>query len=669
MADDKVSILLDLDAGDFLRKVSDAKGNLEGIGNVRSLDNLFDKFQKVSGAVAIVGTAVLGLKTAMDTVFEAENIKAINQQFEVMAERAGIAADALKNDLVGAAKGLVDDTDLLQSANKAIIEMGNSAKDLPRLFEVARLATAGFGGDLVSNFDAINHAIATGQTRALKNLGLIIDQDKAYKDYAKSIGVAEGALSQAGKQQAILNAVLERSKTAFAGINPDVKEAQNLFQQLKVTIAQVQEVLILAFDKVAGPTFRNFLGGLRAMAEDAKRIITANFGEGQEKAAAQVETLRQKVMGLKGEIIDLEQKQLKGMDFEPGLTSSRIVALTGQVKKYSEELAAAEAQLQSFESKAGGRNPAEASSEPVSAASSVDSDKQSQINTRFAQDLQALQRERIASEYATAQSLAEIDVISNSQRVLLADEYQRQVQAIRDNADLSDAQKDELIFQAEQLKNQRLLQMEEELQQKKMEALDRYVERATSTSEGIERAFAAGSAKAKVQLGDFGQTGKRVFDSFSKNATNSLLELGAGTKSAADVMKGFIFNMLADEAQARGSLMLAMSVWPPQPAGLAGGAALIALAGFLRSQAGGRGGGGASAPASGGGGSSDGIPRPGFGTRTDDKPTLQEQRAQKAVTIQVQGNYFETDQTKQRLVEMIREASDATDFNVQQIGG
>jgi hypothetical protein len=88
---------------------------------------------------------------------------------------------------------------------------------------------------------------------------------------------------------------------------------------------------------------------------------------------------------------------------------------------------------------------------------------------------------------------------------------------------------------------------------------------------------------------------------------------------------------------------------------------LIALSGFLRSQGGGSSGGG------GGGGSVSGGGDGGSASLTTDsgQPAVSEKAQNKAVTIQVMGNYFETEQTKTRLVEMIREASDATDFTIK----
>lgn len=49
------------------------------------------------------------------------------------------------------------------------------------------------------------------------------------------------------------------------------------------------------------------------------------------------------------------------------------------------------------------------------------------------------------------------------------------------------------------------------------------------------------------------------------------------------------------------------------------------------------------------------------------KPEMQDQN-KKAVTLQIQGNYYETEQTRTRLMEMIREVGDFTDFNLKQVG-
>jgi len=98
---------------------------------------------------------------------------------------------------------------------------------------------------------------------------------------------------------------------------------------------------------------------------------------------------------------------------------------------------------------------------------------------------------------------------------------------------------------------------------------------------------------------------------------------------------------------------------------------LLALSGLLRSAAGGAssslgastGGGGGGGGGGGATASTEATPA----TATDLQNTAAAQGPQKNVTIQVQGNYFETEQTKRTLMEMIRQETDATSFSYVQI--
>jgi hypothetical protein len=266
--------------------------------------------------------AIEAVKGALETVFDAEAIRATNAQFELLAENAGLVGENLKSGLAQAADGLVDDTDLIRAANKALVAMGSTAKDLPQIMDLARKATAVFGGSVAQNFELMSQAISNGQTRALKNLGIVIDQEEAYRKFAMTLGVSTQELTEAGKQQAIMNAVLAQGDTNFKNVDDALLKNTNSWQQLKVTFEQIKEVATLAFEKLAGPAVHNILSNLGSMAQDAKRAITASLGEGSEQAAAKAEILRSKIMEIKGQLIDLEQKKLGHvLDFTPGSPS------------------------------------------------------------------------------------------------------------------------------------------------------------------------------------------------------------------------------------------------------------------------------------------------------------------------------------------------------------
>ncbi len=371
---------------------------------------------KLFAAGGVLGAGIMVAKKALDTVFEAENIRAYNAQFEMLASNAGVAGNALKEGLMKAADGLVDDTDLIKQANQSLIAMGSVTKDLPQVMELARKATAAFGGSAASNFDTMATAIANGNTRALKNLGIVIDQDAAYKRFAESIGKTAEELSQTGKQQAMMNAVLERGSIAYKGVDDSVIKAQTSWQQFKVTLGQIGETATLAFEKLAGPTVRNMLKGVGDMAIDAKRAITASFGEGSEKAQAQVETLRMKLMDMKATLIDLEQKKLgKVIDLTPGDTISRMSALQRQLKGVEDQLKSAEAQL-----------PKTAEGHKT-LAKSVDASKDSYIKLKEIQDTYVEAGQKIAKDMTEfspetvmktnleqIQAMRELDLISSA---------------------------------------------------------------------------------------------------------------------------------------------------------------------------------------------------------------------------------------------------------------
>src|SRR3990167_2381775 len=152
---------------------------------------LLDRFViTLDDVVKYVGRAAGALKdlpvAIFDFVKEGEKVQQINRSFESLAKSAGLSGQEIREGLVGAAKGLADDTDIILAANKAIVGLGSQAEKLPQVMELARKATYLFGGDLVQNFEAMNHAIASGNTRALKNMGIMVDAESAVNKYAES---------------------------------------------------------------------------------------------------------------------------------------------------------------------------------------------------------------------------------------------------------------------------------------------------------------------------------------------------------------------------------------------------------------------------------------------------------------------------------------------------
>lgn len=283
MADNNVTISLDV-IGNAAKKIDDIAASIGGLSADisskmgfagKAIDLAFSAL-RVGGPIA---ASLIAMKKTMDVVFEAENIKAINNQFLIFTKNAGVAAEVLREGLINASGGLADDTDLLKSANKALVELGLNAQKLPEVLALARQITSSLGGDLLENFEAISHAIAGGNQRALKNLGLFVDLGAAYDAYAKTLGTTADKLSATAKQTAALNAVLEGSSQRFAGINTEANAAQNAYQRLKVSLEQLGETAILAFEKIAGPAVSAALNATNSVVQSLGDTIKARLGD------------------------------------------------------------------------------------------------------------------------------------------------------------------------------------------------------------------------------------------------------------------------------------------------------------------------------------------------------------------------------------------------------
>lgn len=683
---EKVTFELNLDDADFVKKLLTAKSNLKGLGasdnfkgllenlakgkdgvaglaDSKTLTSFTQSFMKLGTVVAAFGAAVALVKGSMDLVLEAESIKAVNTQFELLTQNAGIATETLREGLLKAADGLVDDTELLEAANKAIIQMGRSAERIPEIMDLARQATTVFGGSLVQNFEAINQAVATGQTRQLRNLGLIVDADKAYQNYARSIGIAASTLSEAGRQQALMNAVLETGSSRFKGVDPSIKEATNTLQQLKVTFQQVAEVVVLFLDKAIGPTVKWWLTATQKAAQATKDWLVRSFGEGTEAAKLNLDRLEEEMRKKATLIANLEKSgQREGGDRRD---YSDIVAK--ERAKY--ELLRAERNKYLGEISADDKKHAEQAAKTGAGPSSIDTEKAAAQQAKFEADISRMREARLQAEARMVETEAQLQASLQARKLSEVQAFEAQVAQIHANKELTDLQKTQMEEEAARLHQTRLSQIEESGIQEREAMYERFMRHNKGVMDGIARAAQVASSRAANSLKAGGDAGRKTFDMLSSTAFSAFEEIGRGAATGTLNMKKIVLGGIGDIAIAHGQMQLLAGIWPPNPGALAAGAALMILGGALKGFAGGGGasaaGGVQGAPASGGGAAAGDL---GADTATSERPQTSEVPQKKSVTIQVMGNYFETEQTKMKLVEMVREATDATDFAYVRVG-
>ena len=140
-------------------------------------------------------------------------------------------------------QGLRDVTGGAISAQQAMtgaalgVSGGFGATELEGLAKIARGASITLGRDLADAFDRLTRGAIKLEPEILDELGIMVRLDEAVENYAAQMGKAAGALSQAERRQAFMNAILEQGEQKFGAIAEAVEPTA--YDKLGATFADL----------------------------------------------------------------------------------------------------------------------------------------------------------------------------------------------------------------------------------------------------------------------------------------------------------------------------------------------------------------------------------------------------------------------------------------------
>lgn len=693
--DDKVLLELDLDDSKFISKLVNAQKSLKDLGDKKNLDPLnksltqtkdkVDDLTDVSGvkslvnsvmslapALGVVTAAGFAAKKALDMTLEAEQILAVEANFRTLAATAGLSAEHLEEGLKKSAQGLVDTSDLLAVANKGIIAMGESAAKLPEVMDLARRATSAFGGSVSENFEKLTTAVSTGNVRLLRQFGIVVDVERAMRNYAKTMGTTIDTITEAGRRQAILDDVLKKGNESFKETDPTIKSVTNSWTKLGVSVHNFYETFILWFRESVGPRFAKDFEQMRAAVESLTNWFQEKFPTGATKAKQDIAALDAQIVLLEKQIAETKGK-LEGTEkrsFWDYVLTQTDKDLQDRLTRLDAQLAAMVAKKEEAEAKL--KKPAEPDQAP--GAPAVNAETKLAQEARVNQELLAMRQARITQEIAMATQVSQVEELFNQQKLNIERQYNAQLAAWaaeRAQEKITGAQYDELATEAAMTRKQREADLELRLVDAKIRAYENYQRAATSVQDGIARAAQASAAKQKAFISNTSRVGQDMYNRFEQTAVDAFVAIGEGAATGQNLIKKVVLGSIADMAISYGRTMAVTNAFPPvgPNPGAAAGVGLMVFGGYLKGMAGG------SSKVEAGGGDTSGGKMKDFDSKLpdmkmpEDRPMVEEAKPQRAVTIQIQGNFYETEETRTRLLEMIRQSTDATDFKYQQIGG
>lgn len=381
-------------------------------------------------AIGAVGYAVKEAFSAFEDLAKiADETNKVNKQFDFLAQKAGDTGGNLRSSFESVNLGIIDTEEILKSASVALTNLNLPTQDIAKNFEAARRTAVALGGDTIQNFEAINTAIASGNTRVLKQIGLFIDADSAVADYAKSIGVAAKYLTDAQREAAIFAAIQAKVSSSFSNVDLSTKTTSESFQQFRTAVSDVGEAIAIAFNKMFGPGVSSLLQKFSAGLSGIANEILANFGSNTEKAAAKQELLNDKL----NEEIEKLDKLKKIQDEQIGRSLSGIDT---RVKKQQEVVDKIQLQLDKEEQlKAKQQQTIDAlrlndsvkeelSAKDIERNKALLAAQEALVGQTRAQEIS-----NIDAKIANTQSLDDIEQLSNDKKLL---SFEQNQQALKD---------------------------------------------------------------------------------------------------------------------------------------------------------------------------------------------------------------------------------------------
>ena len=193
------------DAGNFATLTAD----------VTSLEGAMSMLGATAPQVAI-GMAALGLgKQAVEAARAAAGVEALQTAFLRLARESGTSGATMLASLRDASSGMISDADLMLAANSAMaLGVADNVQEVTSLLQIAIAKGAELGQAPTKAFGDLINGLGRMSPEILNNIGVVVDADKAYKDYAESINTSADALDEQQRMQALVNAVLEANPDA-----------------------------------------------------------------------------------------------------------------------------------------------------------------------------------------------------------------------------------------------------------------------------------------------------------------------------------------------------------------------------------------------------------------------------------------------------------------------
>lgn len=212
-----------------------------------ALDAIKGKIGLVVGAITALGAAFVKLS------LDADKFNDVKNAFSNLAAKQGQDANAMLANMRKLSAGTISDLELMQQANQALL-LGLPVDKFGDMLQIARTSAKATGQSMEFMLQSIVTGLGRGSKLMLDNLGIMIDTNKAYEIYARTLGKTADQLTDAEKKQGFINEALRIGKANAEAAGGGAETATDKWNQLKVSFENIAttvgNALLPAFDMI-----------------------------------------------------------------------------------------------------------------------------------------------------------------------------------------------------------------------------------------------------------------------------------------------------------------------------------------------------------------------------------------------------------------------------------
>jgi len=248
------------------------------------------------GAYAGLAANAFAVSAAFNTLNKAAQAETLMQGLIEQGARAGKTLTVLSGQLKEITNNSISSSEAMQATAQATAA-GISGDDLKKLTTVANEAALALGRNVPDSLNRMVLAVTKMEPELVDELGLTTKITEASEKYARQLGINVTSMSQAQKQQALLNAWVEQGTLKYGGLadaidpNPYNKLAAT-FDNLVKTGANVINTFLEPLISILGSSQAALAGFGLIFLSSIKGQILPGIQEASKQALKQSEEAR-----------------------------------------------------------------------------------------------------------------------------------------------------------------------------------------------------------------------------------------------------------------------------------------------------------------------------------------------------------------------------------------